>query len=114
MNKIKIRTINNSDISSVIEIYNFHIKNSLGNFEEKITSKRQFIKVVNNILSNKLPFIVVEANKKIIGFAFLNQYRNKSGYRFTYENSIYIDPLFMNKGIGTKLLKNLIKISKKN
>ena len=44
----------------------------------------------------------------------LNKFRNKSGYRFTYENSIYIDPIFMNKGIGAELLKNLIKISKKN
>ena len=114
MNKTTIRTINNSDIGSVMAIYNFHIVNSLGNFEEKKASKKEFLKLVDNILSNKLPFIVVELNNKIIGFAFLKKYRNKSGYRFTYENSIYIDPIYMNKGIGTKLLKNLIKTSKKN
>ena len=114
MNKTTIRTINNSDIGSVMAIYNFHIVNSLGNFEEKKASKKEFLKLVDNILSNKLPFIVVELNNKIIGFAFLKKYRNKSGYRFTYENSIYIDPVYMNKGIGTKLLKNLIKVSKKN
>ena len=114
MNKTNIRSIRNADISSVLEIYNFHIENSLGNFEEKKSSIKQFSKLVDNILSKKLPFIIIEINKKIIGFSFINEYRNKSGYRFTYENSIYIDPLFMNKGIGTKLLKNLIKICKKN
>ena len=114
MNKTTIRAINNSDVNSVMAIYNFHILHSLGNFEEKKISKRELLKLIENIFSDKLPFIVVEMNNKIIGFAFLKQYRNKSGYRFTYENSIYIDPEHMNKGIGTKLLKNLIKISKKN
>ena len=114
MKKKNIRYIKNRDISSVLKIYNFHIENSLGNFEEKKPTIKQFLKLLNKIISNNLPFIVFEVNNKIIGFAFLNEYRSKSGYRFTYENSIYIDPEHMNKGIGTKLLKNLIKISKKN
>ncbi len=114
MNKTNIRSIKNSDIISVLNIYNFHIENSLGNFEEKKLTKVQFSKLLKSILSKKLPFIVIEKNKKIIGFAFLQEYRNKSGYRFTYENSIYIDSLNVNKGYGTKLLNHLIKLSKKN
>ena len=114
MKKTNIRYIKNRDISSVLKIYNFHIENSLGNFEEKKPTIKQFLKLLNKIISNNLPFIVFEVNNKIIGFAFLNEYRSKSGYRFTYENSIYVDPIYMNKGIGTKLLKNLIEFSKKN
>ena len=54
------------------------------------------------------------AKNIIIGFAFLQPFRSKSGYRFTFENSIYVHPKFINQGIGNILLKNLIKSSKKN
>ena len=114
MNKINIRSIKNLDLKPIMYIYNFHIENSFGIFEEHKFSIKQFSKLVDSILIYKLPFIVIEVNDKIAGFAFLKEYRNKSGYRFTYENSIYVHPSFMNKGIGSKLLKHLIKVSKKN
>ena len=109
-----IRNINKKDIRKVLKIYNYHIENSLGNFEEKKISLREFNKLVSSILSKKIPFIVSEMNREITGFAFLNEYRSKSGYRFTFENSIYINPKYINKGLGNMLLKNLIKLSKKN
>ena len=109
-----IRNINKKDIRKVLKIYNYHIENSLGNFEEKKISLREFNKLVSSILSKKIPFIVSEMNREITGFAFLNEYRSKSGYRFTFENSIYINPKYINKGLGNMLLQNLIKLSKKN
>ena len=79
-----IRNINKKDIKYILEIYNYHIEHSLGNFEEKQISLNKFKKIVSNILSKKTPFIVSEMNREITGFAFLNEYRSKSGYRFTF------------------------------
>ncbi len=114
MKKNIIRSIKKSDIESVLSIYNFHIKNSLGNFEEKKMELSKFKKIIKDIKSKKLPFIVFENSNIIIGFAFLNNYRNKSGYRFSFENSIYVHQKYMHQGIGNKLLKSLILSSKKN
>ena len=114
MKKKLIRSIKKRDIKNVLDIYNYHIDNSLANFEENKTSLKQFNKLVTNILLKKLPFIIYEMNNEITGFAFLNEYRSKSGYRFTFENSIYVHPKFMNQGIGNILLKSLIKSAKKN
>ena len=109
-----IRNINTIDIKNVLKIYNYHIENSLGNFEEKKISLKKMKKLVSNILSKKIPFIVSEMNREITGFAFLNEYRSKSGYRYTFENSIYINPKYINKGLGNMLLKKLIILAKKN
>ena len=95
-------------------IYNYHISNSLGNFEENIISLKLFKLKINEILNKRLPFIVCEIDKEIVGFAFLNEYRKKSGYKYSYENSIYVHHKFVNNGIGSILLKNLIKSAKKN
>ena len=114
MKKIVIRSIAKRDIKEVLSIYNYYIENSLGNFEENKVSLGSFTKLTNRIISKNLPFTVCCNDKSIIGFAYLQEYRKKSGYRFTYENSIYVHKDYTDKGIGNLLLKNLIKISKKN
>ena len=109
-----IRPIEKKDIKQILDLYNYHIEYSLANFEENKISKKLLNTLITNIFSKKLPFIVYEMNKEITGFAYINEYRNRSGYRFTFENSIYVHPKFMNQGIGNILLINLIKSAKKN
>ena len=108
------RSYKSKDANDVLNIYNFYIENGLSNFEEKKLTFKQFINFSNEIIKLNLPFIVCEKNKLVVGFAFLNKFRNKSGYKYSFENSIYIDKDYTSIGIGSKLLKNLIIASKKN
>ena len=110
----KYRFFKKPDIDQVLEIYNFHIENSLSNFEEKPLSKDDFYQLSSKILDYNLPYIVCEDEEKIIGFTYLNRFRNKSGYKFSFENSIYLKNDHIGKGIGNKLLEFLIKEAKKN
>ena len=111
---MQFRTLELSDIKQVLKIYNFHILNGLANFEEKPFTYKSFKSFTKKILESNIPFLVCEKENKIIGFAFLNHFRSKSGYRYTFENSIYIDHNYINKGIGQKLLKKIIKLSLPN
>ena len=113
-NLLLFRTLTTNDIKNVLKIYNFHIKNGLTNFEEKLFSYDDFINFSKYILNCNLPFIVCEKDNKIIGFAYLSKFRKKSGYRYTFENSIYLDNKFIGKGIGSILLNELIKASSNN
>ena len=111
--KIKTKNFSKLEISKALEIYNFFIENSFSNFEEKKLSKLVFDLLLKEIKKNKLPFILAIKNKEVIGLAFVNKFREKSGYRFTYEHSIYIDPKFVNYGYGNKILKELIVTCRK-
>ena len=51
---------------------------------------------------------------KIVGFSYLSNFRNKSGYRFAFENTIYVHDKHTRQGIGYKLLKELLNVSKNN
>jgi L-amino acid N-acyltransferase YncA len=113
-NMLKFRSIKNTDIQETLGIYNYYIENSLSNFEEKKLSLEEFRNIVNDILILKLPFIICEKNKKIIGLAYLNKFRTKSGYRYAFENTIYVHESFLSQGIGNKLLKKLINKSLEN
>ena len=103
-----------NDVHRILEIYNFHIKNGLANFEEEPIKYTVFLNFTKNILKSNLPFIVCEENKSILGFAYLNKFRNKSGYRYTYEDSVYLDNNYIGKGIGSILLNHLINESSQN
>ena len=112
--QLTFRALKTSDIKSVLEIYNFHINYGFANFDEKPFLYNDFFDLCQSITNAKLPFIVCNINKKIVGFAYLNNFRNKSGYRYSFENSIYLNSDYAGKGIGSKLLEELISISSKN
>ena len=111
--KIKTNNFTENEISKALKIYNYFIENSFSNFEEKKLSKSSFNLLLKKIRNNKLPFILAIAENEVIGLAFVNKFREKSGYRFSYEHSIYVNPDFINKGYGNKILNELIKICKK-
>ena len=108
------KKINNKDLYEVLKIYNYFIINSFSNFEEKKLSIKYFNSLYKKIKLSKLPFIIAKNKEDLIGIAFVNKFREKSGYRFTYEHSIYVNPICMNQGYGSIIMSELIKECKKN
>jgi phosphinothricin acetyltransferase len=57
----------------------------------------------------KLPFIVAASDQgEILGFAYVAPWRQKSAFRTTVEDSIYLRPAATRKRIGTKLMEELL------
>ena len=112
--KLKITKILKSHMKEALEIYNYYIEHSYANFEEKKVTLKMFVKNYEKINNNKLPYLVALDNEKVVGIAYLNKFREKSGYRFAFENTIYIHKDFKKRGIGGRLLKELISTSRKN
>ena len=112
--KLRIVKISKQYLKDAHKIYNYYIINSYSNFEEEKISFNQFYKNYSNIANNRLPYLVALREKKVVGLAYLNKFREKSGYRFAFENTIYIHKEYTRQGIGYKLLKELINVSKNN
>ena len=112
--KILTKNITENDLKIGLQIYNYFIINSFSNFEEKALTFKKFKSLYKKIKFNNLPFILAKKNKDIIGIAFVNKFREKSGYRFTFEHSIYVNNEYSNLGYGTLILKELVKLCKKN
>ena len=110
--KLTIEKISELHLKDAHKIYNYYIVNSYSNFEEKKLTFNQFYINYKNIIKNKLPYLVALSKNKVVGLAYLNRFREKSGYRFAYENTIYVHDKHTRQGIGYKLLKELLIISK--
>ena len=106
--------ISKKDIISALKIYNFYISNSLANFEEKKLTIQDFLLLYKKIRINKLPFILLKNDDVVAGISFVNKFREKSGYRFAYEHSIYIKHNLIKKGYGSLIMEELLKKCKKS
>ena len=109
-----IKPLLKKNLKDALRIYNYYVVNSFANFEEKKVSLSDFTDNYKNITNKKLPYLAAIIDKKLVGIAYLNKFRDKSGYRFAFENTIYIHNDYLKKGIGSRLLKELITLSKKN
>jgi len=112
--KLTIEKISEKHLRDAHKIYNHYIINSYSNFEEKKLTFNQFQDNYKKITKKKLPYLIALSEKKVVGLAYLNRFREKSGYRFAFENTIYVDDKHTRQGIGYKLLKELLDFSKKN
>ncbi len=103
-----IRPSREADMPAVQRIYAHHVMHGFGSFEEEPPDLAELMRRRSEYLSRRLPYLVAELKGRVVGYAYAGPYRTRSAYRFTVENSIYIDPAHAGRGIGRKLLAELI------
>src|SRR4029453_7677289 len=57
----------------------------------------------------RLPYLLADQGDDVVGYAYASQYRSRSAYRYTVEDSVYVAEGHGGRGIGTALLTALIE-----
>ena len=60
------------------------------------------------VLRLGLPYLVAELDGRVVGYSYATFYRTRPAYRFTVEDSVYVEDGLHGRGIGTALLAELI------
>lgn len=108
-----IRAANAGDLPDIREIYNYYVTNSVVTFDEEIMSLRAWRAKFEYLDKLRMPFLVAASpSGQILGYALVSPWKQKRAYRFTVENSIYLRPAASGKGLGRKLLVELLNSSK--
>ena len=81
----------------------------LASFEESAPDADELRKRWKAVLSLGLPYIVAELDGRVVGYAYATQYRARSAYRHSLENSVYVREGEGGRGIGVALLVELIE-----
>ncbi len=109
-----IRLATQDDMAQVSEIYNYYVVNSVVTFDIEKTNAGYWVEKLEYLQGLELPFIVaLSSSGNILGFAYVAPWRQKAAYRRTVEDTIYLRPAAIGKRLGTKLLTELIDLSKK-
>lgn len=107
-----IRLATASDAQDILRIYAPYIENTSLTFETTVPSTEEFAQRITRYLEN-WPWVVCEADGKIAGYAYASQYRERMGYQWSVECSVYIDDNFQKAGLGRALYTTLFAILQK-
>lgn len=97
-----------TDIDAITRIYAWHVLHGCGSFEETPPDAAEMADRYRKVASFELPWLVAERDGQVVGYCYATQYRPRPAYRFTVEDSVYIDADQGGRGIGTALIAALI------
>ena len=104
-----VRPSTDADVAAISQIYAHHVLHGTATFEIDPPTAEEISRRRNAVLHAGLPHLVAECAGVVAGFAYAGLYRPRPAYRFTVEDSIYIHPDYLRKGLGRALLMELIR-----
>lgn len=112
--KICVRAAVPSDADRLLEIYTPFViseDSSLSNvsFELEAPGLEEFRQRIVDI-SAQFPYLVVEQDRKILGYVYCHPYRERLAYQWAVEVTIYLAPAGQGKGLGRVLYEAMEKI----
>ena len=64
---------------------------------------------ISAVHQQRLPWLVCEGNQgRVIGFAYATPFRKRTGFRYTVETKVYLEPRITGRGVGALLYQQLI------
>ena len=106
-----IRVAIKDDAAGMLEIYAPFILNSGITQETEVPSIEQFQQRVTSNLEER-PWLVCEINNEIAGYAYAGKHRDRKGYQWCTEPSVYISEKFFGVGAANALYTALFDILK--
>ena len=108
MPALSIRDVTPADIPDITRIYAQAVKHGTASFELEPPDETEMSRRMQALLEGGFPYLAAEIDGALVGYAYAGPYRPRPAYRFSVEDSIYLDPAAHRKGVGRALLKRLI------
>jgi L-amino acid N-acyltransferase YncA len=103
-----IRPSRVADVAAIAAIYGYHVLHGVASFEEVPPETSVIARRRGEIIAGGLPYLVAEREGRVVGYCYAGPFRPRIGYRFTLEDSIYIDAAEVGRGVGRRLLEALL------
>ena len=103
-----IRLSRDEDVAAIAAIYGHHVLHGVASFEEVPPPAEEIGRRRAAILAHGLPYLVAERGGRVVGYCYAGPFRPRIGYRYTLEDSIYVDAGEVGRGIGRALLQPLL------
>ncbi|HWY60543.1 MAG TPA: GNAT family N-acetyltransferase [Rhizomicrobium sp.] len=106
---ILIRDAKPDDAPVIAQVYGHYVETTTFTFEEVVPSAKEMAARMDKIIVAGLPYLAAEKDGVLIGYAYASPFHNRSAYRFTVENSVYVASDEAGQGVGTALMRRLIE-----
>jgi L-amino acid N-acyltransferase YncA len=108
MTSLEIRPTMAADLPFITAIYDHAVRFGTATFELIPPDLAEMTRRFDALMDGGFPYLVAALDGRVIGYAYAGAYRPRPAYRFTVENSVYLQPAIHRRGIGLQLLQRLI------
>ncbi|WP_127754740.1 GNAT family N-acetyltransferase [Devosia sp. 1566] len=112
MSDFRLRPFEWSDVPAITRIYRHYVDHTAITFDTEAPDETAIAEKYAGLLRLGHPVIIAERAGKPIGYAYASFYRPRAAYRFTCEDSLYLDPAETGRGIGKAMLSELLAQSR--
>ena len=103
-----IRSATPQDIPAITKIYAAAVEHGTASFELEAPDEAEMARRMQRLHEGGYPYLAAERDGRLVGYAYAGVYRARPAYRWSVEDSIYLDPDYQRLGIGRELLDCLI------
>jgi L-amino acid N-acyltransferase YncA len=108
MSSLEIRPTTAADLPSITGIYEHAVLYGTATFELIPPDLAEMTRRFAVLMEGGFPYFTAVLDGRVVGYAYAGAYRPRPAYRFTVENSVYLDPAIHRRGIGLQLMVRLI------
>jgi phosphinothricin acetyltransferase len=109
LDDVRIRVASPGDAAAFAEIYAPYVTQSLVSFEEQAPTVQDMQRRVLSTLAYA-PWLAASCGNQVAGYAYASHHRERAGYRWAVDVSVYVRPEFQRRGIGRTLYGELFPI----
>lgn len=106
---VTIRPATEADMAQVQAIYGYYVTRTAASFEEEAPDVAEMERRRHLVVERGLPFLIAEEKGEVLGYTYAGPWRQRSAYRYTVEDSIYVAPFVQGRGLGRALLGALVE-----
>jgi L-amino acid N-acyltransferase YncA len=106
---LTLRLATPGDARGILDIYAPYIENTSFTFETEVPSTDAFAERISSYLQ-QWPWLVIEENGVIAGYAYASRYRERVAYQWSVECSVYVHDDYHRRGIARVLYETLFSI----
>lgn len=103
-----VRDARTSDLPEILAIHNNAIAETTAIWDTELADLAEREAWFEARTQGGFPILVAEIDGKVAGYASYGQFRPKSGYRFSVENSVYVADNFHRRGVAKALMAELL------
>jgi phosphinothricin acetyltransferase len=105
---ILVRPAEPRDLPAITRIYAHAVRHGTASFEIDPPDEQEMTRRYRALCAGGYAYLAAELDGTLAGYAYTGPYRARPAYRWSIEDSIYVAPQALRRGIGRALLERLI------